>query len=111
MIASYEDEVANCTELEKELGVSQVRLQKLEATDSTDRDIRNFILGVGGFILPPLEVINIALLLTDSYAADYTEKKALKNRYNNMVMISQSLGCGSKYALIPLEEENKEPNA
>jgi len=111
MVASYEDESAKCAGLEKELGVAQARMQKLKATDSTDRNIRNFFLGVGGFIIPPLGIINAALLLTDSYAADYTEEKTLKNRYNNMVMISQRQGCGTKYALIPIEAESKEPNA
>ena len=107
MVASYEDENANCALLEKELGVAQARMKKLEATDSTERDIRNFPLGVGGFIIPPLGIINVVLLLTDSYAADYTEDKTLKNRYNNMVIISQGQGCGSKYALIPIEEEKQ----
>jgi len=27
------------------------------------------------------------------------------------VMISQRQGCGTKYALIPIEAESKEPNA
>ena len=111
MVVSYEDEKANCARLEKELGVALARMHKLEVTDSTERDIRNFLLRVGGFIISPLEIINAALLLTDSYAADYTEKKTLKNRYNNMVMISQGQGCGSNYALIPIERESKEPNA
>ena len=111
LVASYEDEASNCAELEYVLAQSQVRLQKLESTDSTERDMRNFILGVGGFILPPLGIINATLLITDSYAADYTEKKVLKNRYNDMVIFSQSQGCGSNYALIPLEGEIVEPNA
>jgi hypothetical protein len=110
MIASTEYENVNCSSLDNELGIAQTRLQKLESTDTTERDIRNFLLGVGGFILPPLGVINAALLLTDSYAADYSETKALENRYNNMVMASQRQGCGSTYALIPAEE-NTEPNA
>ena len=54
MVASYEDEKANCARLEKELGVALARMHKLEVTDSTERDIRNFLLGVGGFIIPPL---------------------------------------------------------
>ena len=73
--------------------------------------MRNFVLGVGGILLPPLGIINAALFITDSYAADYTEKKVLKNRYNDMVIFSQSQGCGSNYALIPLEGEIVEPNA
>ena len=111
LVASYEDETAKCPELEYVLAQSQVRLQKLESTDSTERDMRNFVLGVGGILLPPLGIINAALFITDSYAADYTEKKVLKNRYNDMVMFSQNQGCGSNFALIPLEGETKEPHA
>ena len=47
MVASYEDESAKCAGLEKELGVAQARMQKLKATDSTDRNIRNFFFGSG----------------------------------------------------------------
>ena len=54
MVASYEDEKANCARLEKELGVALARMHKLEVTDSTERDIRNFLLRVGRFIIPPL---------------------------------------------------------
>jgi hypothetical protein len=111
VVASYEDKNANCTGLDKNLGLTQVRLQKLETTDSTKRDIGNFVLGLAGFIIPPIGLFNVVLFFTDSYVADYTEKKALKNRYNNMVRVSQRQGCGSKYALIPNKEDNAEPNA
>ncbi len=110
MIASSDHENKNCASLDSELGTAQVRLQKLGSTNNKERDIRNFLLGVGGFILPPLGFINAALFLTDSYAADYTEIKALESSYNNMVMASQKQGCGSAYALIPSEEKT-EPNA
>lgn len=110
MIASSEYENVNCASLDNELGIAQARLQELETTDTTERDIRNFLLGIGGFIIPPLGIINTALLLTDSYAADYSESKALESNYNNMVMASQRQGCGSAYALIPVEEKT-EPNA
>ena len=78
--------------------------------DTTERDVRNSLLGVGGFFLPSLGIINAALFVTDSYAADYTETKALESSYNNMVIVSQGQGCGSAYALIP-DEEKTEPNA
>jgi len=110
MVASSEYENVSCANLNNELGIAQARLQKLESTDTTERDIRNFLLGVGGFLLPPLGIINAALFLTDSYAADYTETKALESSYNNMVMVSQAQGCGSAYALIS-DEEKTEPNA
>lgn len=111
MVASYEDKNAGCPGLNNELGLAQVRLQQLEATDTTKRDVLNVIIGAAGFVIPPLIIINAALFFTESYAADYAEKKALKNRYNNMVMISQRQGCSSTYALIPNEEESHEPNA
>lgn len=111
MVASNEAEGANCLGLDKELGVAQVRLQKLESKDNTARNIRDVVLGVTGFFVPPIGVVNAVLFFTDSYASDYTEKKALKNHYNNMVMIGQGQGCGSSYALIPVEKESEEPNA
>lgn len=110
MVASSEYENVNCASLDNELGLAQARLQKLETTDTTERDVRNFLLGVGGFFLPPLIIINTALFFSDSYAADYTETAALENSYNNMVMVSQKQGCGSAYALIT-DEEKTEPNA
>ena len=110
MIANSESEKANCATLDHKLGIAQARLQKLKSTNTTERDIRNFLLGIGGFIVPPLGIINAALFLTDSYAADYSESKALENSYNNMVIASQKQGCGSTYALIP-DEEKKEPKA
>jgi hypothetical protein len=111
MVASYENETANCSRLDKELGVARTRLQKLESKDSTARNIRDFVLGVGGFFVPPIAVVNAVLFFADSYAADYTEKQALKSHYNKMVMTGQGQGCGSSYALIPVEEEGNEPNA
>jgi hypothetical protein len=110
MVASSEYENVNCASLDNELGIAQTRLHKLESTNTTERDVRNFLLGVGGFFLPPLGIINVTLFLTDSYAADYTETKALESSYNNMVMVSQGQGCGSAYALIT-DEEKTEPNA
>ena len=41
---------------------------------------------------------------------DYAESEALKNHYDRMVMDSQSQGCSSAYALIPVEEDHVEPN-
>jgi hypothetical protein len=110
MVASSKYENVNCVNLDNELGIAQPRLQKLESMNTTERDVRNFLLGVGGFFLLPLGIINAALFVTDSYAADYTETKALESSYNNMVMVSQGQGCRSAYALIP-DEEKTEPNA
>lgn len=111
MVASYENESANCSGLDKELGVAHTRLQTLESKDSTVRNIRDLVLGVSSFIVPPIVIVNAILFFTDSYAADYTEKQVLKSSYNNMVRIGQRQGCGSSYALIPDEKKSEEPNA
>jgi hypothetical protein len=63
-------------------------LHKPESIDATERDVRKFLLGVGVFFLPPLGIINVALFLTVSYAAGFTNTAALKNIYNNMVVAS-----------------------
>ena len=86
MVSSSEYENANCASLINELGIAPESLQKPESIDATERDVRNFLLGVGVFFLPPLGIINAALFLTGSYAAGFTKTTALENIYNNMVM-------------------------
>ena len=88
MVSSSEYENANCASLNNELEIAQESLQKPESIDATERDVRNFLLGVGVFFLPPLGIINAALFLTGSYAAGFTKTTALENIYNNMVMAS-----------------------
>ena len=111
MVASYEDESAKCAGLEKELGVAQARMQKLKATDSTDRNIRNFFFGSGWVHHPATWNHKRGFAFDRFLCGRLHVGKTLKNRYNNMVMISQRQGCGTKYALIPIEAESKEPNA
>jgi hypothetical protein len=41
-------------------------------------------MGVGGFLLPSLGIINAPQFLTDLYAIDYAETTALENSYNNI---------------------------
>jgi hypothetical protein len=88
MFSSSEYENANCASLINELEIAQESLQKPEFFDATERDVRNFLLGVGVFFLPPLGIINAALFLTGSYAVGFTKTTALENIYNNMVMAS-----------------------
>jgi hypothetical protein len=80
---------ADCASLNNVLEIAQERLQKLESIDTTDRDVRNFLLGVGVFFLLDFGVINSALFLTSSYALGFTETTALENIYNNMMMVSK----------------------
>ena len=88
MVYASEYENANCASLINELEIAQESLQKPESIDATERDVRNFLLGVGVFFLPPLGIINAALFLTSSYAAGFTKTTALENIYNNMEMAS-----------------------
>ena len=88
MVYSSEYENANCASLTNELEIAQESLQKPESIDATERDVRNFLLGVGVFFLPPLGIINATLFLTGSYAVGFTKTTALENIYNNMVMAS-----------------------
>ena len=86
MVSSSEYENANCASLINELGIAPESLQKPESIDATERDVRNFLLGVGVFFLPPLGFINADLFLTGLYVAGFTKISALENIYNNMVM-------------------------
>ena len=61
MVSSSKYENANCASLNNELEIAQERLQKLESIDTTERDVRSFLLGVGVFFLPPLGIINAAV--------------------------------------------------
>ena len=88
MVYSSEYENTNCASLINELEIAQENLQKPESIDATERDVRNFLLGVCVFFLPPLGIINAALFLTGSYAVGFTKTTALENIYNNMVMAS-----------------------
>ena len=88
MVSSSEYENANCASLTNELEIAQESLQKPESIDATERDVRNFLLGVGVFFLPPLGIINAVLFLNGSYAVGFTKTTALENIYNYMVMAS-----------------------
>jgi hypothetical protein len=88
MVSSSEYKNATCACLINELEIAQENLQKPESIDATERDVRNFLLGVGVFFLLPLRIINAALFLTGSFAADFKETTALENIYNNIVMVN-----------------------
>ena len=87
IVSSSEYDNAKCASLINELKIAQESLQKPESIDATERDVRNFLLGVGVFFLPPLGIINAVLFLIGSFAAGFTKTTALENIYNNMVMV------------------------
>jgi hypothetical protein len=88
MVSSSKYENSNYASLINEREIVLESLQKPESIDATERDVRNILLAVGMFFLPPLRTINAALSLTGSYAAGFTKTKALENIYNNMVIAS-----------------------
>jgi hypothetical protein len=88
MVSSSKYENVNCASLINKLEIDPETLKKSESIDATERDVRNFLLGVGVFFRPPLGIINSALVLTGPYAAGFTKTTALENIYNNMVMAS-----------------------
>jgi hypothetical protein len=88
IVSSSEYDNAKCASLINDLKIAQESLQKPESIDATERDVRNFLLGVGVFFLPPLGIINAALFLTGSYTAGFTKIMAWEYIYNNMLMAS-----------------------
>lgn len=92
------DNQASCSMLENELEGTQVKIETLENTEHPVRTLRDLILGAAGFAFPPLGILNAILTVSDSHVADLAESKALEDRYNGMVAISNQKECGYKYA-------------
>ncbi|MZH03013.1 MAG: hypothetical protein F3745_06370 [Nitrospinae bacterium] len=92
------DNQASCLMLEKELERAQRKIKALEGTNHDAKDLRDLVLGAAGFAFPPLGILNAILTVSDSHVADLAETKALEDRYNSMVEISNQKECGYKYA-------------
>ena len=95
------DNHASCSMLENELEGTQVKIKNLEDTKHPVRTLRDVVLGAAGFAFPPLGILNAILTVSDSHLADLAETKALENRYDGMVEISNQKECGYKYAQRP----------
>ena len=92
------DNQASCQMLEKELEGTQRKIKTLEGTNHDAKDLRDLVLGAAGFAFPPLGILNAILTVSDSHVADIAETKALEDRYNGLVEISNQKECGYKYA-------------
>lgn len=92
------DSQTSCLMLEKELELAQNKISDLENTDHDTKNIRDVALTAAGFAFPPLGILNLILTMSDSHVADLAETKALEDRYNGMVAISNQKECGYKYA-------------
>ena len=97
-VAQSEDSQASCLAREKELKLAQVKIETLEETDHTLKNLRDLALGAARFAFPPLLILNAILTVSDSHMADIAETEALKNRHDGMVTISNQKDCGYKYA-------------
>ena len=97
-IAQSADSQASCLALENELERAQVKIRTLENTDHTWKNLRDFTLVVARFFFPPIGMLNSILMVSDSHVADLAETKALKDRHDGMVALSNQKVCGYKYA-------------
>lgn len=98
------DRHASCTVIEQELQLAQHKIDVLEETDHTLQNVRDAVLSVAQLIFAPIGVLNAILTVSDSHLADVAETKALKDRHNGMVTISNQKSCGYKYAMITSSE-------
>lgn len=96
-VAQSDDNQASCSMLEKELEGTQRKIKTLENTDHDAKNLRDAALTAAGFAFPPLGILNLLLTVSDSHVADIAETKALEDRYNHMVTISNQKECGYKY--------------
>ena len=95
-----EDRQASCLVLEKEMELAQSKIRTLENTDQTLRNLRDLALGAVRFAFAPIGILNAILMVSDSHVADLAETKALKDRHDGIVMISNQKACGYEYAMI-----------
>ena len=98
------DSHASCMGIEQELQLAQHKINVLEETDHTLQNVRDAVLSVAQLIFAPIGVLNAILTVSDSHLADVAETKALKDRHNGMVTISNQKSCGYKYAMITSSE-------
>ena len=98
------DSHASCMGIEQELQLAQHKIDVLEETDHTLQNVRDAVLSVAQLIFAPIGVLNAILTVSDSHLADVAETKALKDRHNGMVTISNQKSCGYKYAMITSSE-------
>ncbi len=101
------DGQASCTVIEQELLLAQHKIDVLDETDHTLKNIRDVFLTAAQIAFAPIGILNAILTVSDSHIADVAETGALKSRHNGMVTISNQKNCGYKYAMIPSDEVSK----
>ena len=93
------DSYASCTTIEKELQLAQKRIGILEEKDHILQNIRDAFLSIAQLAFSPIVVFNTILTLSDSNIADIAETKALTDRQDGMIAISNQKNCGYRYAM------------
>ena len=101
------DQYASCHTMEKELQLAQRKIEVLEDTDHTFKNIRDVLLTAAQIAFAPIGILNVVLTVSDSHIADVAETEALKDRHNGMVTLSNQKNCGYKYAMITSGEVSK----
>jgi len=99
------DSHASCKVMEQELRLAQHKIDVLEETDHTLKNIRDVILTAAQIAFAPIGILNAILTVSDSHIADVAETEALKDRHNGMVSLSNQKNCGYKYAMHLYEME------
>ena len=94
------DQYTTCTAIEKELQLSQKRIDVLEDADHTLQNIRDAFMSFAQLAFFPVKVLNGILTISDSHIADIAEAEALTKRQDGMITISNQKNCSYKYAMI-----------
>ncbi|MCA9396352.1 MAG: hypothetical protein KC649_04200 [Candidatus Omnitrophica bacterium] len=93
MVHQYGDEQKSCSALEREMLFIQEEINRL--IPQTDKTGKNVLLGVTGFFFL------VPLFFMDLSKAEQIEINALRQRYNNLVIIAGDKGCAENREQIP----------
>lgn len=98
MVHQYGDEQKSCKALEREIAFTEEEIHCL--IPKTEKTGKNVALGITGFILI------IPWFFMDFSKAEQIEVNALRQRYNNLVIIATDKECGLEKEEIPDFEES-----
>ena len=98
MVHQYGDEQKSCKALEREIAFTEEEIHRL--IPKTEKTGKNVALGITGFILI------IPWFFMDFSKAEQIEVNALRQRYNNLVIIATDKECGLEKEEIPDFEES-----
>ena len=94
------DRHASCKKIEQELQLAQHKINVLEETDHTLKNLSGVFLTTAQIVFAPIGILNAILTMSDSHLADALEIEALIDQHNEIVVISNQKSCDNKYAMI-----------